>query len=65
MIRLLDHSFSGAQRMMEDKICQIGVLQRHRAHEQRFSSARIRSDIRLLSSTAILGMLRSLLYVFK
>jgi hypothetical protein len=36
MIRLLNDGFGGTQGMMEDKIRQVSVLQRYRAHEQRF-----------------------------
>lgn len=36
MIRLLDHSFGGTQGVMEDKIRQVGVFQRHGTQEQRF-----------------------------
>ena len=34
MIRLLDNSSGSAQRMMEDKIRQVSVLQRSGTHEQ-------------------------------
>jgi hypothetical protein len=36
MIRLLDDSFGGTQGVVEDKIRQVGVFQRHRTQEQRF-----------------------------
>ena len=36
MIRLLDHGLGGTQGVMKDKIRQVGVLERHRTHEQRF-----------------------------
>ena len=60
MIRLFDDGLGGKQGVPKDKIRQVRMLQRHRTQEQRFSSGRIRRDIRLLSSTAGLGM-----YVFK
>src|ERR1035438_8384630 len=36
MIRLLDNRLGGAHGVMNNKIRQVGVLQRHRTHEQRF-----------------------------
>ena len=36
MIRLLDHGLGGAQGVTNDKIRQVGVLQRLRTQEQRF-----------------------------
>ncbi len=36
MIRLFDDSLCGTQRVVEDKIRQVGMLQRHRTQEQRF-----------------------------
>jgi hypothetical protein len=36
MIRLIDYSLGGANGVMDNKICQVRVLQCHRPHEQRF-----------------------------
>ena len=35
MVRLLDNGLGGTQRVTKDKIRQVGVVQRHRAQEQR------------------------------
>jgi len=36
VICLFDHGLGGQQGVTKDKICQVGVLQRYRAQEQRF-----------------------------
>jgi hypothetical protein len=56
MVRLLNDGLGGGQGVTNDKIRQVGVVQRHRPQEQRLFLSPDPQDIRLLSSTATLGM---------
>jgi len=66
VLGLLDDGFGSAQCVPKHKAGQVSAVQRNRAHQQSFSSGRMRNDMRLLSSIVGLGTAASsFLYALK